>query len=113
MANRSQHKLTDAKIRSLIQKRHTGKYSDGNGLFLNVTDNKNASWVVRYSFAKKQRDIGIGSYTMLSAKEARERCVQIKIMLCVVLLIRKRKRIKIKASLTLPKLISIKSRDQN
>ena len=49
-----------------------GRYSDGRGLFLNVTPSGSRSWVLRYSVAGKRRSIGLGSYPKVSLTQARQ-----------------------------------------
>jgi len=50
-----------------------GLYGDGGGLWLQVTPNKRGhSWVFRYSFNGKAREMGLGSLDIVSLAEARE-----------------------------------------
>lgn len=49
----------------------TGK-SDGNGLTFTLSNGGTASWVLRYSFGGKQRELTIGNYPDISLKRARE-----------------------------------------
>ena len=62
-------KLTAAKIRSLSE---PGKYSDGNGLFLQVDGKNSARWFLRIQVNKVRRDIGLGSLKSVSLVDARE-----------------------------------------
>ncbi|QXT35365.1 integrase arm-type DNA-binding domain-containing protein [Sphingomonas sanguinis] len=62
-------KLTALKIRSLIE---TGRYSDGDGLFLEINGKGAASWVLRVQNKGKRQDIGLGSLKAVSLKDARE-----------------------------------------
>lgn len=62
-------KLTAAKIRSLSE---PGKYSDGDGLFLQVDGKSSARWFLRIQVNKIRRDIGLGSLKSVSLADARE-----------------------------------------
>ena len=48
-----------------------GKYADGNGLYLFVSKSKSKSWVYRYQVNQQRREMGLGSYPILSLKDAR------------------------------------------
>lgn len=48
-----------------------GSYEDGDGLRLVVKAAGGKSWVLRYQFAGKRRDMGLGSYPEISLKAAR------------------------------------------
>jgi integrase len=62
-------KLTAVQIRSL---KEPGRYSDGEGLILNLTGPGRGSWLVRVQASGKRRDISIGTLTSFSLAEARE-----------------------------------------
>lgn len=62
-------KLTALKIRSLIE---PGRYSDGDGLFLEINGKGAASWVLRVQNKGKRQDIGLGSLKAVYLKDARE-----------------------------------------
>jgi len=62
-------KLTALKIRSLTE---PGRYSDGDGLFLEINGKGAASWILRVQNNGKRQDIGLGSSKVVSLKEARE-----------------------------------------
>jgi integrase len=62
-------KLTALKIRSLTE---PGRYSDGDGLFLEINGKGAASWILRVQNNGKRQDIGLGSSKAVSLKEARE-----------------------------------------
>lgn len=66
MANR----LTEQKCKSLL--RTAGKYSDGNNLWLEVSESGTAKWVFRVQINRKRRYMGIGGYPSVSLREARE-----------------------------------------
>ena len=61
--------LTAVQIRNLKQ---PGRYSDGDGLILDIGKSGKGSWIVRVQFDGKRRDIGIGSLATLSLGAARE-----------------------------------------
>tara|TARA_R110001592_G_scaffold302026_1_gene573778 strand:- start:4632 stop:5840 length:1209 start_codon:yes stop_codon:yes gene_type:complete len=48
-----------------------GMYLDGDGLYLRVKSAAGSSWIYRYRFNKKLRDMGLGSYPEVSLAEAR------------------------------------------
>ncbi|AJP73702.1 tyrosine-type recombinase/integrase [Sphingomonas hengshuiensis] len=62
-------KLTALKIRSFSE---PGRYSDGDGLFLEINGKGAASWILRVQNNGKRQDIGLGSSKAVSLKEARE-----------------------------------------
>lgn len=62
-------KLTALKIRSLTE---PGRYSDGNGLFLEFNGKGAASWILRIQAGGKRRDVGLGSAKAVSLKAARD-----------------------------------------
>jgi integrase len=45
---------------------------DGNGLYLRIGPNGSKSWILRYQKLTKVHDMGLGSFTLISLKEARE-----------------------------------------
>lgn len=51
-------KLAAVKIRSLTE---PGRYSDGDGLFLEINGKGAASWTLRVQNNGKRQDIGLGS----------------------------------------------------
>lgn len=65
--------LTDMEVKSLVKtgKSIAGK-SDGNGLTFTLSARGTATWVFRYRFGGKQRELTIGSYPAISLKRARE-----------------------------------------
>lgn len=61
-------KLNPKQVESLSA---PGSYGDGDGLLLVVKAAGGKSWVLRYQFAGKRRDMGLGSYPEVSLKAAR------------------------------------------
>jgi len=68
-------KLTAAKLKSLTE---PGRYSDGDGLFLEVSPGGGRSWILRAQFGGKRRDIGLGSIKAVDLGDAREAAHQIR-----------------------------------
>jgi hypothetical protein len=48
-----------------------GRHGCGNGLWLNVRDPEHRSWVFRYSFKGRPREMGLGSVDRVSIEDAR------------------------------------------
>jgi integrase len=67
---RTINKLTAA---SVAEKSKTGRYGDGNGLWLQVSRWGTKAWLFRYKVAGKEHQMGLGSTSTFSLKEARER----------------------------------------
>ncbi|MEO1662091.1 MAG: integrase arm-type DNA-binding domain-containing protein [Pseudomonadota bacterium] len=67
---------------TVSRKTSPGKYPDEHGLMLQVTKNRagdvRKSWYVRYSFAGKRTEMGLGSYPALSLADARDEALQIR-----------------------------------
>ncbi len=62
--------LTELEVKSLTT---PGRYSDGNSLYLKVSESNRKSWLCRYRVEGKQREAGLGSYPLVSLKEARKK----------------------------------------
>lgn len=52
-----------------------GTYGDGNGLYLQVARGGTRSWILRYKRDGKTRHLGLGSLSIVSLREARQRAV--------------------------------------
>lgn len=61
--------LSDAFVRTVAE---SGKYFDGHGLFLKVDASGARRWVQRIVIRGKRSEIGLGSFPLVSLKEARE-----------------------------------------
>src|SRR5215469_1733535 len=61
-------KLTDTTIRGELA---SGKYGDGDGLWLLVGPTGAKSWVFRYKIDGRERSMGLGPYPALSLSKAR------------------------------------------
>lgn len=66
--------LSDVKVRNA----GPGKYADGNGLYLFVTDTGARRWVLRTVIHGKRCEIGLGSARLVSLKAAREDAVMLR-----------------------------------
>lgn len=69
------HKLSARSIDSL---KDAGRYSDGGGLYCKVFKGGSKSWVFMWSSNGKRREMGMGSVSSLSLKEARLKAVEIR-----------------------------------
>jgi integrase len=67
---RTVQKLTPLKVARLAA---PGMYSDGAGLYLQVTASGAKSWIYRFSLRGKAREMGLGSAAVLGLSEARTR----------------------------------------
>lgn len=68
--SRARERLTAIAIKNTSE---TGFYHDGGGLYLQVSQYKTKSWILRYTIDKKTRDMGLGPLTDWTLAEARER----------------------------------------
>lgn len=50
-----------------------GRYSDGNGLYLQISRWGTKAWILRYQFNGRSREMGLGSYADIGLKEARDK----------------------------------------
>lgn len=66
-------RLNPLQISRLVK---AGYYPDGRNLYLQVSPSGSKSWVFRYSFDKRQREMGLGSVSDFSLAEARDRATQ-------------------------------------
>jgi integrase len=71
-------KLTALKVTRLSK---PGKYSDGNGLYLQITKTLVKSWVFRYERGKSEHFMGLGPVHTVSLMEAREQARQARLLL--------------------------------
>jgi integrase len=62
--------LSAAKVRTL---KEPGDYLDGRGLYLQVRSETSKSWLLKYSLAKKAREMGLGALEVVSLGEARDK----------------------------------------
>ena len=62
------HKLNAQKVRTA----KAGKYEDGSGLRLVVSEALSRRWVLRYTIFGKRREMGLGSYPLITLAKARD-----------------------------------------
>jgi integrase len=62
------HKLTPRKVATAL----AGKYEDGGGLRLIVSDTGAKKWVLRFTIVGRRREMGLGSFPDVGLAEARE-----------------------------------------
>jgi integrase len=62
-------RLTALKVKSLVQ---PGRYGDGDGLWLQVRDAGRRSWLFRYTWHGRERQMGLGALNQISLADARE-----------------------------------------
>src|SRR5690349_11363336 len=62
-------KLTALKVQRLNT---AGRYGDGSGLWLQVRDAEHKSWLFRYTFSGRAREMGLGPVRDVTLAEARE-----------------------------------------
>lgn len=58
-----------------------GYYSDGNGLYLQVSATSSKSWIFRFTIKGKQREMGLGALHTISLSEARLKAKEQRLML--------------------------------
>lgn len=68
-------KLTALKVRSL---KEPGRYSDGDGLLLELNRKGSGRWLLRIQSGGRRRDIGLGSMSSVSLADAREAAFEIR-----------------------------------
>jgi integrase len=64
-------KLTAKRVAKAITR--PGRYGDGHGLYLQVVNTNNASWLLRYERGGRERWLGLGPVHTVGLKDARER----------------------------------------
>ena len=69
------HKLSATRVKSESK---MGRYGDGGGLYLNVTETGTKSWIFRYMKHGKASTLGIGAYPDTSLAEARELAAELR-----------------------------------
>ena len=68
--------LTELKIKHA----EPGYWLDGHGLYLQVSKSGAKSWIFRYQLNGKRREMGLGSLTVVPAKDARRRAAEARAM---------------------------------
>ena len=65
-------KLTTKGVQKLVRESKPGMTNDGDGLYLKIGKGGGASWIYRFRWNSKLRDMGLGSFANTSLSEARE-----------------------------------------
>lgn len=68
-------RLSATLIRNLNE---PGRYNDGDGLFLELTGPNKGNWQLRATINGRRRDIGLGSLSLVSLKDAREAAFELR-----------------------------------
>jgi hypothetical protein len=58
--------------------REPGRYNDGDGLFLELAGPNKGNWQLRATINGRRRDIGLGSLSLVSLKDAREAAFELR-----------------------------------
>ncbi len=66
-------RLSALKVKSLTK---SGRYADGNGLYLQVSQSGTKAWLFRFMRAGSARQMGLGSAVVVSLAEARSRAIE-------------------------------------
>ena len=69
MPVRTLHRLSSRRVETETKR---GRYADGGGLYLQVSDQGTRSWLFRFMLDSKSRQMGLGPVHTISLKEARE-----------------------------------------
>lgn len=67
---RGKNRLTTVKVKTLTKQ---GRYADGGGLYLQISQWGTKAWLFRYMLNGRARHMGLGDVDTFSLKEARER----------------------------------------
>lgn len=73
--------LTDTRIRALRPESRPRRYTDGYGLYLEVTPGGSKLWKLAYRFEGKQKTLSFGPYPEVSLSRARERRLEARTLL--------------------------------
>jgi len=65
-------KLTTKGVQKLVRESKPGMTNDGDGLYLKIGKGGGASWIYRFRWAGKLRDMGLGSFADTPLSEARD-----------------------------------------
>lgn len=66
-------KLTDRICKAITPETKARKYTDGQGLYLEVSPTGSKYWRLKYRFAGKEKRLALGVYPVIGLREARER----------------------------------------
>ena len=65
-------KLTTKGVQKLVKESNHGMTNDGDGLYLKIGKGGGASWIYRFRWNGRLRDMGLGSYADKTLSNARE-----------------------------------------
>ncbi len=71
-------KLTDAKIKALLNEGKPGLTNDGGGLYLRIGRGGTASWVHKHERGGKVRELGLGSYPAVPLAAVRGKAAELR-----------------------------------
>jgi hypothetical protein len=69
---RTLNKLSDVSAKA---EKRPGRYSDGGGLYLNVSPSGTKSWVFMWTREGRRREMGLGGYPVVTLTKARSKAV--------------------------------------
>ena len=72
MPAQTRHKLTSVEIKHMIREGGPKAISDGAGLTLTISASGYASWVLRYRFEGKRKEVTIGDFQDFPLSDARD-----------------------------------------
>lgn len=79
VVHKAPRRQVDRLVSKGLSKKKPGRYLDGNGLFLQVSDTGASSWVLRVKIRRgKRREIGLGSFPLVTLAEAREKAKELR-----------------------------------
>jgi len=74
-------KLTMLNLTVYVKSGSRGCVGDGGNLYFKYSEDGNASWIFRYKFAGKSRDMGLGKYPDLRLPAARAKALEARLLL--------------------------------
>ena len=74
-------KLNDLKVKGIKPGAKPVRFSDGHGLYLEVTPAGSKLWKMAYRFDQKQKTLSFGKYPFITLARAREKCRDAKTLL--------------------------------
>lgn len=74
--SRQLNKLNSLQVKQLIKAGKANFFSDGGGLYLQVSKLATGSWVFRYEIDQKRRAMGLGSTSVVSLVDARKAALE-------------------------------------
>jgi integrase len=65
-------------VKKIEHLKKVGYHADGDNLYLQVTSSNAKSWIFRFSFDGKRREMGIGPYPEITLEKARESAIELR-----------------------------------